>query len=42
MNFDQLFEPRLERIRSENRYQALADLERRTGHFRRAFERRLA
>ena len=41
MNFDQLFEPRLELIRSENRYQAFADLERHAGHFPRAFDHRL-
>jgi len=29
MNFDQLFEPRLDLIRSENRYRVFADLERR-------------
>ena len=41
MNFDQLFEPRLELIRSESRYQAFADLERHAGHFPRAFDHRL-
>jgi 5-aminolevulinate synthase len=41
MNFDQLFEPRLELIRSENRYRVFADLERRAGHFPQAFEHRL-
>ena len=41
MNFDQLFEPRLELIRSENRYRVFADLERCAGHFPRAFDHRL-
>src|SRR5216683_5061412 len=41
MNFDQLFEPRLELIRSENRYRAFADLERCAGHFPQAFDHRL-
>jgi hypothetical protein len=40
MNFDQLFEPRLELIRSENRYRVFADLERRAGHFPQAFDHR--
>src|ERR1700722_9739304 len=41
MNFDQLFEPRLELIRSENRYRIFADLERCAGHFPQAFDHRL-
>jgi len=41
MNFDQLFEPRLELIRSENRYRVFADLERCAGHFPLAFDHRL-
>src|SRR5713101_1512205 len=41
MNFDQLFEPRLELIRTENRYRVFADLERRAGHFPEAFDHRL-
>ena len=41
MNFDQLFEPRLELIRKENRYRVFADLERRAGHFPQAFDHRL-
>src|SRR6185312_2149712 len=41
MNFDQLFEPRLELIRSENRYRVFADLERCGGHFPQAFDHRL-
>jgi Aminotransferase class I and II len=41
MNFDQLFEPRLELIRTENRYRVFADLERRAGHFPQAFDHRL-
>src|SRR5689334_11473069 len=41
MNFDQLFEPRLELIRSENRYRVFADLERCAGHFPQAFDHRL-
>ena len=41
MNFDQLFEPRLELIRSENRYRDFADLERCAGHFPQAFDHRL-
>jgi 5-aminolevulinate synthase len=40
MNFDQLFEPRLELIRSENRYRVFADLERCAGHFPQAFDHR--
>src|SRR6516165_10539144 len=41
MDFDQLFEPRLELIRRENRYRVFADLERCAGHFPRAFDHRL-
>src|ERR1700757_5011114 len=41
MNFDQLFEPRLELIRGENRYRVFADLERCAGHFPQAFDHRL-
>src|SRR5258705_4555131 len=41
MNFDQLFEPRLELIRSKNRYRVLADLKRCAGHFPQAFDHRL-
>src|SRR6266446_6423287 len=41
MNFDQLFEPRLELIRSENRYRVFADLERCAGYFPQAFDHRL-
>ena len=41
MNFDQLFEPRLELIRSENRYRVFADLERCTGRVPQAFDHRL-
>ena len=41
MNFDQLFEPRLELIRSENRYRVFADLERCAGRFPQAFDHRL-
>src|ERR1700750_1423060 len=41
MNFDQLFEPRLELIRSENRYRIFANLERCAGHFPQAFDHRL-
>jgi 5-aminolevulinate synthase len=41
MNFDQLFEPRLELIRRENRYRVFADLERCAGHFPQAFDHRL-
>src|SRR6266853_6361840 len=41
MNFDQLFEPRLELSRSENRYRVFADLERCAGHFPQAFDHRL-
>ena len=41
MNFDQLFEPRLELIRSENRYRVFADLKRCAGYFPQAFDHRL-
>src|SRR6266478_914379 len=41
MNFDQLFEPRLQLIRSENRYRVFADLERCAGHFPQAFNHRI-
>src|SRR6201981_3320567 len=41
MNFDQLFEPRLELIRSENRYRVFGDLERCACHFPQAFDHRL-
>jgi 5-aminolevulinate synthase len=41
MNFDQLFEPCLELIRSENRYRVFADLERCAGYFPQAFDHRL-
>jgi 5-aminolevulinate synthase len=41
MNFDQLFEPRLELIRRENRYRVFADLERCAGRFPQAFDHRL-
>src|SRR6201998_4948506 len=41
MDFDQLFEPPLELIRSENRYRVFADLERCAGHFPQAFDHRL-
>jgi hypothetical protein len=41
MNFDQLFEPRLELIRSENRYRIFTDLERCAGRFPQAFDHRL-
>src|ERR1700752_3139317 len=41
MNFDQLFEPRLELIRSENRYRVFADLERCAGRFPQALDHRL-
>jgi 5-aminolevulinate synthase len=41
MNFDQLFEPRLELIQTENRYQVFADLERRAGYFPQALDHRL-
>src|SRR5260370_30840026 len=41
MNFDQLFEPRLEVIATENRYGVFADLERCAGHFPQAFDHRL-
>jgi 5-aminolevulinate synthase len=41
MNFDQLFEPRLELIRRENRYRVFADLERCAGSFPQAFDHRL-
>jgi 5-aminolevulinate synthase len=41
MNFDQLFEPRLELIRRENTHRVFADLERCPGHFPQAFDHRL-
>ena len=41
MNFDQLFEPHLELIRTEYRYRVFADVGRRTGHFAQAFDHRL-
>jgi 5-aminolevulinate synthase len=41
MNFDQLFEPRIELIRRENRYRVFADLERCAGDFPHAFDHRL-
>lgn len=41
MNFDQLFEPRLELIRRENRYRIFADLEPSAGDFPQAFDHRL-
>jgi 5-aminolevulinate synthase len=41
MNFDQLFEPCLDLIRSENRYRVFADLERCAGYFPQAFDHRL-
>jgi 5-aminolevulinate synthase len=41
MNFDQLFEPRIELIRRENRYRVFADLERCAGDFPQAFDHRL-
>src|ERR1700726_1006114 len=41
MDFDQLFEPRLDLIPSENRYRVFVDLERRAGHFPQAFDHRL-
>src|SRR5690349_3113089 len=40
IDFDQLFEPRLELIRSENRYRVFADLERCAGRFPKAFDHR--
>ncbi len=37
MDFDQLFEPRLELIQRENRYRVFVDLERRADDFPQAF-----
>jgi len=41
INFDQLFRPCPELIGRENRYRAVADLERRAGYFAQAFDHRL-
>src|ERR1700740_1854487 len=41
MDFDQLFEPRLDLIRSQTRYRVCAALERCAGHFPQAFDYRL-
>jgi 5-aminolevulinate synthase len=41
VDFDQLFEPRIEFIRRENRYRVFADLDRRAGDFPQAFDHRL-
>jgi 5-aminolevulinate synthase len=41
VDFDQLFEPRIELIRRENRYRVFANLDRRAGDFPQAFDHRL-